>query len=65
VLGFNNFSGNEIFVPIVNQTQYHPQTVTHPGSALEVKLDEMAINLKNFALPAGIPEIIVVKVVAR
>jgi HTH-type transcriptional regulator / antitoxin HigA len=50
VLGINNFTEKEIFVTIVNQTEYHPQTVTHPGLTLEVKLDEMAMSRKEYAL---------------
>jgi len=41
---------------MANQNQYFPQTVSHPGSTLEEKLEEMGMGPKEFALRSGKPE---------
>ncbi len=38
------------------QNQYHPETVSHPGSTLSEKLNEIAMGPKEFAIRTGKPE---------
>lgn len=38
------------------QNQYFPQSVSHPGTTLEEKLEEMGMGPKEFALRTGKPE---------
>ena len=41
---------------MVKQNQYIPQSVPHPGTTLEEKLEEMGMGPKEFALRSGKPE---------
>jgi len=41
---------------MIKQNQYFPQSVPHPGSTLEEKLEEMGMGPKEFALRTGKPE---------
>jgi len=41
---------------MARKNQYYPQSVPHPGTTLEEKLEEMGMGPKEFALRAGKPE---------
>jgi addiction module HigA family antidote len=38
------------------KNQYIPQTVSHPGTTLEAKIQEMEMSVSEFAVRAGKPE---------
>jgi hypothetical protein len=48
---------------MVNQTQYFPQSVPHPGGTLAEKLEEMEMGPKEFALRTGKPEKTIIAIV--